>query len=291
MSRTASPEAKTSARYDPKVRRPVVSGRAAIRVATRAAPRATTSAAMWPASLSSASEPLDQRRRPARRRRTRRRARTPTRSRQRWVAPGVRWPCPCSRSTVVLTVPPPPPTRMPAPVRCRHREARCRTRRRSCPDATRRRRAARHTVPCMPGSDPTATTRAERRVLDALDEAELVEHPRRAGPGPERHGHRRRGRPPAHRRPLVRGGRARGRPLAARPRRAAGRPRVPGHGGAAGRGARCRRHGIRRGGAGPGAPGSRRRRARRRPRELAWRQSRSRRASRTGCCTAGAPAT
>ena len=39
------------------MRRPVVSGRLATRVATSAAPSATTSAAMWPASESSASEP------------------------------------------------------------------------------------------------------------------------------------------------------------------------------------------------------------------------------------------
>ena len=40
------------------MRRPLPSGRVAIFVATSAAPRATTSAAMWPASEISASEPL-----------------------------------------------------------------------------------------------------------------------------------------------------------------------------------------------------------------------------------------
>ena len=90
MSSTASPEAKTSARYDPKVRRPVVSGRPAIRVATSAAPRATTSAAMWPASLSSDSEPLAT----AAATSTTKNAAistNATRSRQRCVAPALGW--------------------------------------------------------------------------------------------------------------------------------------------------------------------------------------------------------
>ena len=39
------------------MRRPLASGRVAIVVATSAAPRATTSAAMWPASESSANDP------------------------------------------------------------------------------------------------------------------------------------------------------------------------------------------------------------------------------------------
>ena len=88
MSSTASPDANTSARYDPKVRRPVVSGRAAMRVATSAAPRATTSAAMWPASLSSDSDPLASAETSSTTKKAAMSANA-TRRRQRWVAPAL----------------------------------------------------------------------------------------------------------------------------------------------------------------------------------------------------------